>query len=73
VVDAGEVVRGPFVLPEKATFTNAGTNPVAGDSLVYRQDGTLLAGGALVVHAAPPSTKTKTLTVMRSTGEVWVQ
>src|SRR5439155_4674043 len=70
-IDNGEPVRGPFALPQTITFTNSVATPVAGDSLVFRPDGTLLAAGSLVVHS--PAAKTKTLTVMRSTGDVWIQ
>ena len=70
-VDTGEAVRGPTTLPSKITFANSTASPIAGDSLVFRPDGTLLSGGALVVRS--PASCTKTVTVMRSTGGVWLR
>ena len=72
-LDAGEPVRGPFSLPSHVTFANAISGGVAGDSLVFRPDGSLLAAGAFSVRSPAPANRSKTLTLMRSTGEVWVQ
>ena len=69
LADNGEPVRGPFALPQRITFANSSYQPIAGDSLVFRPDGTLAAGGACVLRS--PANNTKTLTVMRSTGDVW--
>ena len=70
VVESSEPMRGPFRVPRSITIANALQSPVAGDSLVFRPDGTVLEGGAFRVIS--PQT-TKTLTVLRSTGEVYVQ
>ncbi len=69
VVDASERVRGPYTIPQSIAWTNSATLPIAGDSLVFRPNGTLLAGGSLSLTGHG----TKTITVLASTGGVWVQ
>jgi len=71
LVDAGETVRGPFALASKVEWANSSTTPVVGDSLVFYPNGTLLSGGAVVLTAN--TTGTKTVTILASTGGVWVQ
>lgn len=71
--DSGEPVRGPFVMPTHITLANASSGGVAGDSLVFHPDGSMLAGGAMVVRSPAPANKSKTITLTRSTGEAWVQ
>lgn len=71
--DSGEPVRGPFAMPLHVTIANASSGGIAGDTLVFHPDGSLLAAGALVVRSPAPANRTKTITLMRSTGEAWVQ
>ncbi|UCF78884.1 MAG: GspH/FimT family pseudopilin [Candidatus Eiseniibacteriota bacterium] len=71
VLDAGEIVHGPFTIPAELTVTNGPAVPFPGDTLLFFPNGTASNTGEVTISNTRGFSRV--LSVVRSTGAVAIR